>query len=484
MLKKFLFLSFFSVIVGSIFFFFNQSKPVEAASNQTITIKTYYTSEKAHNPEDNTDWPKVVVIANNYGTADGPMDYGSCAAAGPTTYHCGTIPMYGERKIDEFDANQSEKAGNWYVHTTTTTADKLFATNGSSYFMKLSLVFHNDYYDGTTKADRNIYFYKVEFLGPDGQVFKSYTPNDTSYYPTSNGQTGAKQSFYFDMGLISATDAQNHKSTNQYGLARAFDQTELKSIVEDKSKENGKWSLQQEGAFNIDSTDIATTFQQKYSSATTSTTSLTKTCSVSLSTVNTVTGAPVQITVSGSSSRTSAEPVHLFIIKKDSGKISPAPAGTTEVFSPKAPNLLYYTYGEICTTLNKSLCLKEITINTATAKLAPGEYQVFCDLATAPNQCSGNPNCSYKGGSIDCSVGGYVQCSATDVKALTITQSLTSDINSDGTVDIYDYNLLLREYGKAGSPAFSKADIISDGRVDDTDYQKLLKDFVVHVHAN
>lgn len=64
----------------------------------------------------------------------------------------------------------------------------------------------------------------------------------------------------------------------------------------------------------------------------------------------------------------------------------------------------------------------------------------------------------------------------------TPTQStLQGDIaplnNPDGKVNIFDYNLLIANFGKTGNPGFHPADIIKNGDIDIFDYQAVLANF-------
>lgn len=52
-----------------------------------------------------------------------------------------------------------------------------------------------------------------------------------------------------------------------------------------------------------------------------------------------------------------------------------------------------------------------------------------------------------------------------------------ADINKDGIVNIFDYNLLLEAFGKAGAHGFDPADIIQNGTVDIYDFNALLQNF-------
>ena len=54
---------------------------------------------------------------------------------------------------------------------------------------------------------------------------------------------------------------------------------------------------------------------------------------------------------------------------------------------------------------------------------------------------------------------------------------ISGDINHDGKVDIFDYNLLVADFGKTGAPGFVPADINRDGKVDIFDYNILVANF-------
>ncbi len=53
----------------------------------------------------------------------------------------------------------------------------------------------------------------------------------------------------------------------------------------------------------------------------------------------------------------------------------------------------------------------------------------------------------------------------------------SSDLNSDGKVDIFDFNILLGNFGKTGSNGFIPSDIDSNGKVDIFDFNLLLGNF-------
>ncbi len=58
-----------------------------------------------------------------------------------------------------------------------------------------------------------------------------------------------------------------------------------------------------------------------------------------------------------------------------------------------------------------------------------------------------------------------------------ISTPLPSDLNLDGKVDIFDYNILISNFGKTGSPGFIPSDINKDGKVDIFDYNVLVGSF-------
>lgn len=51
------------------------------------------------------------------------------------------------------------------------------------------------------------------------------------------------------------------------------------------------------------------------------------------------------------------------------------------------------------------------------------------------------------------------------------------DLDANGAVDIFDYNLLLGKIGATGAPGFHVSDIIQNGVVDIFDYNKLIENF-------
>lgn len=57
------------------------------------------------------------------------------------------------------------------------------------------------------------------------------------------------------------------------------------------------------------------------------------------------------------------------------------------------------------------------------------------------------------------------------------TAKKAGDLNGDGKVDIFDYNILVSDFGKTGSPGWIPADIDKNGKVDIFDYNLLIGNF-------
>jgi spore coat protein CotH len=55
--------------------------------------------------------------------------------------------------------------------------------------------------------------------------------------------------------------------------------------------------------------------------------------------------------------------------------------------------------------------------------------------------------------------------------------TLAGDLDGNHVIDIYDYNQLIADYGRTGSPGFIPADIDANGVVNIYDYNILLTNF-------
>ncbi|MBI3379343.1 hypothetical protein HY029_01150 [Candidatus Gottesmanbacteria bacterium] len=70
-----------------------------------------------------------------------------------------------------------------------------------------------------------------------------------------------------------------------------------------------------------------------------------------------------------------------------------------------------------------------------------------------------------------------VAVSPTSNPSPTSSSSIPGDLNHDGKVDINDYNQLITDFGKTGSPGFSPSDINKDGIVNIFDYNFLVRNY-------
>ena len=62
-------------------------------------------------------------------------------------------------------------------------------------------------------------------------------------------------------------------------------------------------------------------------------------------------------------------------------------------------------------------------------------------------------------------------------KTITCPATNPGDLNSDGKVDIFDYNILIGDFGKTGSAGFVPSDIDNNGKVDIFDYNLLVSNY-------
>jgi secreted trypsin-like serine protease len=55
--------------------------------------------------------------------------------------------------------------------------------------------------------------------------------------------------------------------------------------------------------------------------------------------------------------------------------------------------------------------------------------------------------------------------------------TIVGDVNNDGDIDIYDYNMLLEVFGRSSCKGFHRADLNQDGTVNQTDFDLFLEEF-------
>ena len=119
----------------------------------------------------------------------------------------------------------------------------------------------------------------------------------------------------------------------------------------------------------------------------------------------------VTITYNGTvSAAAAAQNIRLWLEKQDNtaitnGSVSPLVSTYTNSSGT------FYSIAE-CNASSGGSCSKTVTIN-----IPLGNYYFHCGVGTDPGKCSGNPFCTYEGGSRDCS--GWQSCSASDNKTYT-----------------------------------------------------------------
>jgi hypothetical protein len=204
--------------------------------------------------------------------------------------------------------------------------------------------------------------------------------------------------------------------------------------------------------------------------ATTTPVPLQKTCSVQRSSSQYTADQTPQITVTASSSRTSQEPVGLYLKRQDNARMTP-PAGTIE---QTYQGHYYYKLSQApCQVGGGTTC----NVTEQLPTLPVGDYHVFCDVSTQPNQCSGNPNCQENGGTINCSALNFSSCSGTDWNTFHIVAGSTptkpGDVDKDGDVDIFDYNKILQFYGQTNC----SVNLVNTCLIDIFDYNAVLTNF-------
>lgn len=139
-----------------------------------------------------------------------------------------------------------------------------------------------------------------------------------------------------------------------------------------------------------------------------------KTCSVSLSSNSVNIPNSVTVTFSGNAYQPS-EQARLWVEKSDgtqiTGSINPSPIGSGVY------NGTYYYELAVCQSNNSAACNTSVNVT-----LPVGTYKFHCDMPEQTNcsdVCSGNPFCTYEGGSQACS--GWKSCSSNDNANLSVT---------------------------------------------------------------
>lgn len=203
-----------------------------------------------------------------------------------------------------------------------------------------------------------------------------------------------------------------------------------------------------------------------------------KGCALSLARETIPSNAKGRVILEAVSSAFNPEEARIILTTHGSQKITPTPTGTTEIASNN--KFFYLLDGKGCQTGNDQIC------QTATDLpiLDTGSYELFCDMPTQPGKCSGNPSCTYNGGTVNCE--GWVSCSGKDSVILTVETvpspspdliTKPGDVDLDKDVDIFDYTILVGIFGNTGAAGFHASDFDKNGKVDIFDFNILITNF-------
>ncbi len=140
-----------------------------------------------------------------------------------------------------------------------------------------------------------------------------------------------------------------------------------------------------------------------------------KTCTIDSVTPASPTSVGTTVTVAFSGNNDGltnpSDTVSAYISRTDSGTL----AGLGNPVNTDSSGHNYYQIGS-CTSTGSTACSGSASLTTLTL----GTYNVWCGLNSDPSKCSGNPFCSYEnlGGTEACT--GYISCSTSDNKSLTV----------------------------------------------------------------
>lgn len=432
----------------------------EYLGGKNVTIRVHYSATAAPREGDWTQWPAVGVFLNNMQTYDGPMDYGSCAKDDPDSRptantYCGTPPSYDDRLIDKYPVE-----GTTFVKDTVVEATSLFhffSYGDKQYYdlVKLSIVFYNDYWNPGANLDRNLAIRKVEFIGPDNAVFKTYTPQAISYYGNGAERSSfdEQQSFYFDMGIVTFDD-----QSVPTKMEAAFDKEELRTVREDSSAQNNEWRLGQEGSFNIVSADLYDAFAARYIKSPEPVRDYR--CGMT-QTARCLNSTTVQLDY-----EFSREPNFDFTTAYV--RIN-ARAGENECKNKTGTPIDWFCGVAEGDGLDQFVQLAKGT-RSQTLTVAPGvEYAIRTSIdVTKSGEKVNDGGTNVEDLTLNCS-------SAVTTVTCQPSRHGPEDVNEDGVVDWQDLVVLVSVYGDRTAPKYLSADIDTDGYVSIFDYNRLLQ---------
>lgn len=403
---------------------------LQALATTPITIRTHFWAKAGTNPSDGSSWPKLALFVNNGKTYDGPYDYGSCAQAGDG---CGTPNLYADKL-------QPGNCGNYFCPTAQeqvidaqVTVGKLitqaYPASSDHTVTKLSYVFFNDYWDPSTNpvTDRDVGISKIEFIAPDGTVLESLTPNSPTF-GVEPSNTANLIGAYFDNGLVNSEGTSDNE---QNGMVGAFDKVSTQTILENQSREQGKWLLTKEGSFNL----VAMTLGEKITAHLKP-----QTPPVSTPTVSCKQGSGDQATFTWQHSSELVKKYILRIDKNNSCKNENQETigwfcGKAEEF-PNNSGDQYYIFNA---TGQDGVCASN-GICSVTKPVVPNSEYVTASIQWVLEDNVTTADATRIGSSSKFSCQGQV------------VEPLRGDFNNDNSVDIFDYNLL---YEKLGTQACS-----------------------------
>ena len=223
-----------------------------------VTLEVEFEPKAAFDPTrtEKNRWPWLVLLVNNGAGYRGAYDQADCSQAQALLEGCGQPNRYLDKLWDNFQLKpekpgQAQVVKRWEFKA----SDLLFPLNRSktSFATKISLVFYNGFWDGD-KLKRGLAIKSIKFLAPDKSELLSFSPKDGSFWLLNKKDFSQRQSFYFDLGVV---NDQGKEDESQAGLTQAFDKLKLEDINLNRSQDQARWLLNEEGSFNLVTLDLS-----------------------------------------------------------------------------------------------------------------------------------------------------------------------------------------------------------------------------------